>query len=55
MIAGFFSSPRENRPLLVVLAVFTGAVLSTLFVRMFSLSLGDLRGILPSVRQKEAG
>ncbi|EJD6040451.1 MFS transporter [Morganella morganii] len=45
MIAGFFSSPRENRPLLVVLAVFTGAVLSTLFVRMFSLSLGDLRGI----------
>ncbi|WER22395.1 hypothetical protein P2E05_00590 [Providencia stuartii] len=36
---------KETKPLFVVISVFLGAVLSTLFVRMFSLSLADIRGV----------
>ncbi len=39
------SAAQNHRPIFVVMAVFTGAILSTLFVRMFSISLADLRGV----------
>ncbi len=39
------SATQNHRPIFVVMAVFTGAILSTLFVRMFSISLADLRGV----------
>ncbi|MDF4667501.1 MFS transporter, partial [Vibrio parahaemolyticus] len=41
----FLSGAQENRPLFIVFSVFFGAILSTLFIRMFSISLADLRGI----------
>ena len=41
----FLSGAQENRPLFIVFSVFLGAILSTLFIRMFSISLADLRGI----------
>ncbi len=45
MRLNFLFSAQENRPIFIVLSVFSGAILSTLFIRMFSISLADLRGI----------
>lgn len=39
------SGVQESRPLYIVFSVFFGAILSTLFLRMFSISLADIRGI----------
>ncbi len=44
MFLSLFHGAKETKPLLAVVSVFLGAILSTLFTRMFSLSLGDLRG-----------
>ncbi|MBQ0209179.1 MFS transporter [Providencia rettgeri] len=45
MFLSLFHGAKETKPLLAVVSVFLGAILSTLFTRMFSLSLGDLRGV----------
>ncbi|ENR5393004.1 TPA: MFS transporter [Providencia rettgeri] len=45
MFANLFQGTKEIRPLLAVVSVFLGAILSTLFIRMFSLSLADIRGV----------
>lgn len=45
MYLKLFQGARETKPLFVVISVFLGAILSTLFIRMFSLSLADIRGI----------
>lgn len=45
MRLAILQNSKETNPLFVVISVFIGAILSTLFVRMFSLSLADIRGI----------
>lgn len=45
MFASLFQRTTEIRPSFAVVSVFLGAVLSTLFIRMFSLSLADIRGV----------
>lgn len=45
MFANLFQETKEIRPSLAVVSVFLGAILSTLFIRMFSLSLADIRGV----------
>lgn len=45
MVLKKWQGARETKPLFVVISVFLGAVLSTLFIRMFSLSLADIRGV----------
>ncbi|MEX6313426.1 hypothetical protein AB6G19_06425 [Providencia manganoxydans] len=45
MFLSLFYGAKETKPLFAVISVFLGAVLSTLFIRMFSLSLADIRGV----------
>lgn len=45
MMLKCLSGVQESRPLYIVFSVFLGAILSTLFLRMFSISLADIRGI----------
>lgn len=45
MFTNLFQATKEIRPSLAVVSVFLGAILSTLFIRMFSLSLADIRGV----------
>ncbi|MEY0145760.1 MFS transporter [Providencia vermicola] len=45
MRLAILQNSKETNPLFVVISVFIGAILSMLFVRMFSLSLADIRGI----------
>lgn len=45
MFLNLLRRAKETKPLLAVSSVFLGAVLSTLFIRMFSLSLADIRGV----------
>lgn len=45
MFLKLFQGAKETKPLFAVISVFLGAILSTLFIRMFSLSLADIRGV----------